>query len=104
LTDTEAPIRGGATPAPLHAGSPSIARPLWSICARALADSPADRYPSATALGDDVARFRAGQKVQAHRETVLERTRRLAHAYQVPILLVLAYMVMRTLVAFTTGR
>ena len=105
LTDhQEEPIRGGVTPAALHAGSPSIARPLRSICARALADSPAARYPSAAALGDDVARFRAGQKVQAHRETVLERTRRLAHAYQVPILLVLAYMVMRTLVAFTTGR
>ena len=104
LTEREEPINGEVAPAAVLSGSPSMARPLRSICARALADSPAARYPSATALGDDVARFRAGQKVQAHRETVLERTRRLAHAYQVPILLVLAYMVMRTLVAFTTGR
>jgi uncharacterized caspase-like protein len=58
----------------------------------------------ATALGEDVARYRAGQKVEAHRETAWERTTRVAHLYRVPILLVLAYMVMRTIVAFVIGR
>ena len=104
LTDREEPMKSGVTAAAALAGSPSIARPLRSICARALAERPTDRYPSATALGEDVARYRAGEKVQAHRETVWERTSRIAHAYRVPILLVLAYMVMRTIVAFVIGR
>jgi serine/threonine protein kinase len=77
--------------------------PLRSVCARAMAVSPVDRYPSASALGDDVARYRGGQAVQAHRESPLERARRVATAYRTPILLVLAYMIMRAIVAFTTG-
>ena len=104
LTNREQPITSDTTVSAALAGSTSIARPLQSICARALAESQADRYPSATALGDDVARYRAGEKVQAHRETAWERTSRVAHMYRVPILLVLAYMVMRTIVAFVIGR
>jgi serine/threonine protein kinase len=104
LTDREQPIPPGNTAAAALAASPPMARPLRSICARALAERPGDRYPSATALGEDVARYRAGQKVQAHRETVWERTGRVAYTYRVPILLVLAYMIMRTLVAFVVGR
>ena len=104
LTNREQPITPDTMASAALAGSTSIARPLRSICARALAESPADRYPSATALGEDVARYRAGQKVEAHRETAWERTTRVAHLYRVPILLVLAYMVMRTIVAFVIGR
>jgi serine/threonine protein kinase len=104
LTNREQPITPDTTASAALAGSTSIARPLQSICALALAESPADRYPSATALGEDVGRYRAGQKVQAHRETAWERTSRVAHMYRVPILLVLAYMLMRTIVAFATGR
>ena len=104
LTNREQPITPGGTASTALAGSTSIARPLQSICARALAERPADRYPSATALGEDVAHYRAGQRVEAHRETAWERTTRVAHPYRVPILLVLAYMVMRTIVAFVIGR
>jgi serine/threonine protein kinase len=104
LTDREQPIQPGANASEALAASPPIAGPLRSICARALAERPADRYPPAVALGEEVARYRAGQRVQAHRETVWERTRRVAYAYRVPILLVLAYMIMRTIVAFGLGR
>ncbi len=102
LTDRDEPAAMPASAA--LAGSASIPRPLRSICARALAEDPDHRYASATALGEDVARFRAGQKVDAHRENVWERTSRVARVYQVPILLVLAYMIMRTIVAFVIGR
>jgi serine/threonine protein kinase len=98
LTDAELPA------SPALAASASIPGPLRSILARALAANPVDRYPSATALGEEVGRYRAGRKVAAHRETIWERTRRLAHVYQVPILLVLAYMIMRTIVALVIGR
>ena len=64
LTNREQPITLGSTASAALAGSTSIARPLQSICARALAERPADRYPSATALGEDVARYRAGQRVR----------------------------------------
>lgn len=84
--------------------APSIPRPLWSVCTRALAARPDDRYVSASALREDVARFRAGQAVHAHRETAFERTARLAKVYRTPILLVVAYMIMRALFALAVGR
>jgi serine/threonine protein kinase len=104
LSNQDAPIADGASAASALARFPSIPRPLRSICARALAADPASRYPSAAALGEDVARYRSGAAVLAHRETPLERTVRIAKVYRTPILLVLAYMIMRTVVAFMTGR
>jgi serine/threonine protein kinase len=82
----------------------TIPAPLRSICACALADAPADRYSSVAALQDDVGRFRARQAVKAHRESPLERVVRFARAYQVPIVLVLAYILMRALIAILAGR
>ena len=42
--------------------------------------------------------------VHAHRETALERAGRVVKVYRTPIALVLAYMIMRALVAFGIGR
>ena len=75
-------------------------RPLRAICARAMAQTPGDRYPSAAALAADVARFRAGHAVDAHRESTIERVARFARTYRTAILLILAYIVMRTVVAY----
>jgi hypothetical protein len=72
---------------------------LRAICLKATASSPDDRYADAAALADDIARYRAGLRVSAHRETALERLARFVSTYRVPILLVLAYLVMRVLVA-----
>lgn len=77
--------------------------PLRSIARRARADRPDDRYQSVTHLADDVRRFRNGDRVLAHRETLVEQLTRLARRYQMPILLVLAYLVMRALIALTAG-
>jgi serine/threonine protein kinase len=100
--DPASPARHGS---PAHAlarltGTP---RPLRSICARALAVAPVDRYPSAAELGADIARYRAGDAVQAHRESAIERTARISKRYRMPILLVLTYVIMRTLVAVFAG-
>ena len=102
LTRRETPIPAESAAAALAASS--IPRPLRSICLRALAARPADRYPTAAALGEDVARYRGGQVVLAHTETALERVARVARVYRTPIVLVLAYMIMRTLVAFMIAR
>jgi hypothetical protein len=77
---------------------------LRAICLKAMSASRDDRYPDAGTLADDVSRFRAGLAVSAHRETVVERLARFVSAYRVPILLVLAYLVMRALVALYVSR
>jgi len=72
---------------------------LRAICLMALADAPGERYANAAALAEDVARFRAGLPVAAHRETPFERAARFVSMYRTPILLVVGYLVMRALVA-----
>lgn len=81
-------------------GAGPRARPLGAICARAMAADPASRYPSAAALAADIARFRAGHAVDAHRESWLERGARFTRTYRTAILLVAAYVIMRALVAY----
>jgi serine/threonine protein kinase len=82
----------------------NVPRPLRAVCARALAADPGARYASVGALAEDVARYRAGAAVDAHRENLLERAARVGRAYRAAILLVLAYIVMRVFVAYTFGR
>ena len=77
----------------IAAGSPA----LVAIARQARAADPADRYQDVTALAGDVSRFIAGQAVTAHRERLVDRAARLIRRYRLPILLVLAYLVMRVL-------
>ena len=91
---------GAVLDAMLDDGSPA---PLRSIAQRAMNDAREARYASVTVLGDDVRRFRTGDAVQAHGEGPLERAARFGRKYHVPILLVLAYIVMRALIAFFSG-
>ena len=81
----------------------AIPKPLRSVCAMALDPSPEGRYSTVGRLAADIASFRAGEPVAAHRESLLERVSRLVRAYRVAILLVLAYLVMRVAVAVFAG-
>ena len=56
---------------------------------------PADRYPSVDALSDDVSRFRQGQRVTAYREPVSERMVRIYRRYELAIVLLVAYVLVR---------
>ena len=78
-------------------------RPLRSICGRAAAADPADRYPAAAELAADVTRFLDGEPVRAHRETPAERAGRLFRKYQTAIVLVLTYLVIRFLFLAARG-
>jgi eukaryotic-like serine/threonine-protein kinase len=78
--------------------------PLRAICARAMAREPGDRYPDVPSLAHDVRRYRAGLAVDAHPETPIERVMRFGRTYRTAIVLVLAYLVMRVVVAVTAGR
>jgi eukaryotic-like serine/threonine-protein kinase len=81
-----------------------VARPLAAICARALEKDLGQRYQTVAELSADVAAYRSGRAVGAYRETAFERAARFARTHRTAILLVLAYMVMRTVVAFLAGR
>ena len=69
-----------------------------------MAPDPVDRYADVTALARDVAAFRAGDRVTAHKENLVERARRLAVRHRTPILLVLAYLLMRLTFVAVVGR
>jgi predicted Ser/Thr protein kinase len=58
---------------PLPAATPPDLR---AIVARAMADTPADRYPTAAELAADLRRFQNGQLVASHRYTAGELARR----------------------------
>jgi serine/threonine protein kinase len=74
---------------------PGIARPLEAICLKALAAHADARYPAVPDFAADLARFLEGEPVSAYPEGVLRRVHRFAGKYRTPILLVLAYLVMR---------
>lgn len=70
------------------------------VALRAIADKArhADaerRYQSVEALAADVARFRNQDRVEAYEESTVERIVRLYRRYELPILLLVAYIVMR---------
>jgi serine/threonine protein kinase len=80
-----------------------LPRALKSIIARACAENPADRYGTPLELRDDLRRLEAGERVLAHRESWLESVERFVHTYRTPILLVLAYLVMRLAILWFRG-
>ncbi|MEK6261715.1 MAG: serine/threonine-protein kinase [Planctomycetota bacterium] len=63
-------------PAPPRSLAPYVHRDLETICLKATAKSPADRYQTAAELADDLERFIAGEFVRARRASVWERGRR----------------------------
>jgi serine/threonine protein kinase len=87
----------------MAAGRRDIPKALRAVCAKALAADPLDRYPGVPELAADIARFRADEAVEAQHETLLDRAGRFGRTYRTAILLVLAYVIMRAVVAFTVG-
>ncbi len=81
---------------PPGAGDAAAVPPaLAAVAARAMAAEPAARYRSAAELAAEIARYRAGMPVTAHREGPLERLGRQVRRYRVPLALVLAYLALR---------
>jgi serine/threonine protein kinase len=82
----------------------AIPRPVAAIRDRALQPVPADRYPSVAALARDVLNYLDGLAVTAYREGALERWGRVFQRFKTPILLILAYLLMRALLALAFRR
>jgi serine/threonine protein kinase len=78
-------------------------KPLGAIARRASATSVDDRYGSVPELAQDVSRYREGDPVGAHKENPVERLQRVYRRYQLPIVLVLAYVMMRLVLLLWRG-
>jgi serine/threonine protein kinase len=83
---------------------PELPRSLEAVCLKALAADSALRFAGALELAADVSRFLDGGPVSAYPEGVIERIARLARKYQTPLLLLLAYLLMRVVLLVTAGR
>jgi aminoglycoside phosphotransferase (APT) family kinase protein len=79
-----AQLGGDASPAALRA-----------IAMKARNQDANARYQSIESLAADLGRFRNQDPVEAYRESMLERIVRLYRRYELPVLLLLAYVVMR---------
>lgn len=77
---------------------------LEAICAKATESDSVNRYANVSDLSADVSRYLDGLPVSARKETVLDRGVRFYRRYTVAILLILAYLVMRTLLLIFFGR
>jgi serine/threonine-protein kinase len=71
---------------------------LKAICAKATETDPGKRYFSVSDLSADVSRYLDGLPVSACRETIIDKAARFYRRYTVPILLIAAYLIVRTLV------
>jgi eukaryotic-like serine/threonine-protein kinase len=78
-----------------HVAGQAAPSALTAIAEKARRPDVADRYQDVTSLAADLARFRNQESVEAHRESVAERAVRLYRRYELPILLLVAYVVMR---------
>ena len=98
--------RGASAAPPVRARErePSTPRPLEAIAAKAMAPDPAGRYASAEALAADVARHLDGEAVSAYRENFREKAARVFARYRTAILLIGAYVLMRSLILIFLGR
>ncbi|HVK11756.1 MAG TPA: protein kinase [Gemmataceae bacterium] len=63
---------------------------LQAVCLKCLEKDPARRYPTAGALADDLAHFRAGEPVTARRRPAWARALRRAKRYRVPVTVAVA--------------
>lgn len=87
----EPPFSGPSSGAVLAAvrtqAPPRLTEPpeLAAIVNRALAPTPAQRYPSAADLADDLASYLDGRRVEAHEYTPLELLRRFARVWRAPL-------------------
>jgi serine/threonine protein kinase len=74
---------------------PTAPPALRAIAEKARQPDASRRYPDVAALSADIARFRNQDPVDAYRESLAERGIRLYRRYELPILLLMAYVAMR---------
>ena len=78
-------------------GFSPLPRPLMAILKKCLEQDPSARYPSAQELGSDIGNFLDGRAVSAYPEGPFAKMWRWVVRNQAWLLLIVAYLVMRTL-------
>jgi serine/threonine-protein kinase len=73
-----------------------------AICSKARAQSREDRYASASELSADIGRLLDAEPVSAYQESVIEKVSRWVSKNRFLVLLVLAYLLMRIFLIFTS--
>lgn len=86
-----------------HLAGDQAPAPLRAIAAKAQAADAEQRYQTVGDMAADLARFRNQDPVSAYRESALERALRLYRRYELPILLLVAYIVMRFILLVWRG-
>jgi serine/threonine protein kinase len=78
-----------------HLLPPSPPRALSAIAQKASRADVNARYQSVAGIAADLARFRNHEPVEAYAESIAERLLRVYRRYELPVLLVVAYILMR---------
>ena len=81
-----------------------ISKGARAICLKAMASEPGNRYASASELSADIGHLLDAEPVSAYRENALEKSVRWVGKNRFLVLLVLAYLVMRIFLIFTSRR
>jgi serine/threonine protein kinase len=90
---------GEAKPRSLN---PKVSKAAEAICLQAMARHAANRYSSASQLSADVGRLLDAEPVSAYQEGMIEKVSRWAVKNRFLVLLVLAYLLMRIVLIFTS--
>ena len=77
--------------------------PLCAVAGKAQSEDAGGRYQNVSEFAADLVRFRNQDPVEAYRESAAERVVRLYRRYELPILLLLAYVVMRFILLVFRG-
>jgi eukaryotic-like serine/threonine-protein kinase len=95
-------LTGSAEPLPDAVAGLPLA--LLAIVGKATAAEPQGRYAGAAELAADLARYRAGAAVEALPEGWFHRVARFARRHATPIVLLLAYLLVRLAIIFFAHR
>jgi serine/threonine protein kinase len=83
---------------------PKVSKAARAVCSKAMAVAKEARYATASELSADIGRLLDAEPVSAYRESVFERVSRWAGKNRFLVLLVLAYLLMRIFLIFTSRR
>jgi serine/threonine protein kinase len=83
---------------------PKLSKATVAICSKAMANAKDDRYATASELSADIGHLLDAEPVSAYRENAFERVGRWVGKNRFLVLLVLAYLLMRIFLIFTSRR
>jgi serine/threonine protein kinase len=82
--------------------NPQVSKAAEAICLKAMARESGSRYSSAAELSADIGRLLDAEPVSAYRENAVEKVSRWVSKNRFIVLLVLAYLLMRIFLVFTS--